>query len=77
MLTATPTGGSTFAGWGGACSGAGSCDVVLNGTQTVTATTTIRGRARAKGSTSRPEAETVRTATRGAVFGLNPQCTGE
>lgn len=39
-LTASPTGGSTFGGWGGACSGTGSCTVVMNGTQTVTATFT-------------------------------------
>ena len=39
-LTATPTGGSTFAGWGGACSGTGPCVVVMNGTQTVAATFT-------------------------------------
>ena len=41
-LTATPDGGSTFAGWsGGGCSGAAStCIVVMNGNQTVTATFT-------------------------------------
>lgn len=39
-LTATATGGSTFTGWGGACSGTGSCAVVMNGNQTVTATFT-------------------------------------
>ena len=39
-LTATPTGGSTFAGWGGACSGTGPCVVVMNGSQTVAATFT-------------------------------------
>ncbi len=37
-LTATATGGSTFAGWGGACSGTGACTVTMNGNQTVTAT---------------------------------------
>lgn len=36
-LTATPTGGSTFAGWSGACSGTGSCVVTMNGDQSVTA----------------------------------------
>ena len=29
-LTATPTGGSTFSGWGGACSGTGGCSVTSN-----------------------------------------------
>ncbi len=38
LLTANPSGGSTFVGWDGACSGAGSCTVVMNGNQTVTAT---------------------------------------
>jgi hypothetical protein len=37
-LTATPQSGSTFAGWGGACSGAGSCSVDMNGNRSVTAT---------------------------------------
>jgi hypothetical protein len=36
-LTASPTGGSTFEGWSGACSGTGSCLVVMNGDQTVNA----------------------------------------
>lgn len=38
MLTATATGGASFAGWGGACSGTGACTVTMNGNQTVTAT---------------------------------------
>jgi hypothetical protein len=38
-LTATPSVGSTFAGWsGGGCSGTGSCTVTLTGATTVTAT---------------------------------------
>jgi hypothetical protein len=37
-LTAMPNGASTFAGWSGAdCAGTGSCIVVMNGDQTVTA----------------------------------------
>jgi hypothetical protein len=36
-LTATPTSGNTFQGWGGACTGAGSCVVVINGAEPVTA----------------------------------------
>jgi trimeric autotransporter adhesin len=37
-LTATPSSGSTFAGWSGACSGAGSCSVSMTAAQSVTAT---------------------------------------
>ena len=38
VLTAAPAGGSTFTGWsGGGCSGNGSCSVVMNADQTVTA----------------------------------------
>lgn len=37
-LTATPTAGSVFAGWGGACSGAGSCQVTMQSEHTVNAT---------------------------------------
>ena len=39
VLTATPSGGSVFAGWsGGGCSGTGACTVSPTGTTTVTAT---------------------------------------
>lgn len=37
-LTATPTGGSVFFGWGGACTGTGACTVVMGGNAVVTAT---------------------------------------
>jgi len=36
-LTATPTTGSTFGGWSGACSGTGACTVTVDGAVTVTA----------------------------------------
>ena len=37
-LTATPANGWTFSGWGGACSGTGSCVVTVNTAQSVSAT---------------------------------------
>ncbi|HEY0995102.1 MAG TPA: Ig-like domain-containing protein [Gemmatimonadaceae bacterium] len=42
-LTATPATGSTFAGWSGACTGTGSCVVVMNSDRAVTATFTASG----------------------------------
>jgi hypothetical protein len=40
-LTATPSAGSTFAGWSGACSGTGTCSVTMNDDKIVTATFTL------------------------------------
>jgi hypothetical protein len=37
-LTATASSGSTFTGWGGGCSGSGSCTVAMSAAQSVTAT---------------------------------------
>ncbi len=37
-LTATPSAGSVFAGWSGACTGTGSCTIAMNSAMTVTAT---------------------------------------
>ena len=37
-LTATPTNGSTFAGWTGACSGTGTCTLAMSEARAVTAT---------------------------------------
>ncbi len=39
-LTATPSGNTTFAGWGGACTGTTSCVVTMNSAQSVTASFT-------------------------------------
>jgi len=39
-LTATPNSGYTFAGWSGACSGTGTCQVTMDSDKTVTATFT-------------------------------------
>src|SRR5207253_2369458 len=41
QLTAGPSQSSTFAGWSGACSGTGSCQVTMNSAQSVTATFNI------------------------------------
>ncbi|MFM7532523.1 MAG: InlB B-repeat-containing protein [Rubrivivax sp.] len=40
-LTATPGAGSTFSGWGGACTGTGSCTVAMSAARSVTATFTL------------------------------------
>lgn len=42
-LSATPDAGSTFAGWGGACSGSGSCTVTVTDSASVTANFTTGG----------------------------------
>ncbi|HEY4589081.1 MAG TPA: hypothetical protein VII86_07625, partial [Thermoanaerobaculia bacterium] len=36
-LTANPAAGSTFGGWGGACTGTGSCQLTMNADKTVSA----------------------------------------
>jgi hypothetical protein len=40
-ITATPTGGSSFGGWSGACAGAAACALTLNGATAVNATATF------------------------------------
>jgi len=40
-LTATPTTGSTFTGWSGACTGTGACTVAMSAAKAVTATFTL------------------------------------
>jgi hypothetical protein len=42
-LTATPGGGSTFAGWSGDCSGTGTCQVTMSAARSATATFTAGG----------------------------------
>jgi hypothetical protein len=41
ILTATSAVGSTFTGWGGACSGTGTCQVTMDASKSVTATFTL------------------------------------
>src|SRR5438132_4101029 len=43
QLTAGPSQSSTFAGWSGACSGTGSCQVAMSSAQSVTATFNLIG----------------------------------
>jgi poly(3-hydroxybutyrate) depolymerase len=43
ILTATAAGGSTFAGWSGACSGTAACTVTMSAARTVTATFNASG----------------------------------
>lgn len=42
-LTATPTGGSTFAGWSGACTGTGPCNLTMSVDRAVSGTFTAAG----------------------------------
>jgi hypothetical protein len=42
-LSANPAAGSTFAGWGGACSGTGSCALTMNADKTVSSSFTASG----------------------------------
>ncbi len=41
-LTATPDGSSEFTGWGGDCTGTGSCTLIMDGTRSVTATFAVK-----------------------------------
>jgi len=44
-LLATPTAGSRFTGWAGACNGTGSCKVTMNRARLVTAVASLNARA--------------------------------
>jgi hypothetical protein len=61
MLTATPAGGATFNGWGGACSGNGSCLVTMNSIESVTAMFSASG-----GGGGGPASQTYVSATLGS-----------
>ncbi|MGZ4295561.1 MAG: InlB B-repeat-containing protein [Solirubrobacteraceae bacterium] len=53
-LTATPRPGSTFTGWSGACSGTGTCTLVMSYDQYVTATFPVPGIQTAQGGSPSP-----------------------
>ncbi|MBN1617930.1 right-handed parallel beta-helix repeat-containing protein [Candidatus Dojkabacteria bacterium] len=64
VLTATPAVGSTFTGWGGVCSGTGTCAVSVDGDESVTAmfsinTYTITSSAGANGTITPVGSQTV------------------
>jgi hypothetical protein len=61
MLTATPAGGATFNGWGGACSGNGSCLLTMNSIENVTAMFSSSG-----GGGGGPSSQTFVSATLGS-----------
>ena len=79
-LTASPAAGSTFAGWSGACSGTGSCNVTLTAAQSVTATFNTSGGGRgtfgnngnpwaiAASGTTRIQAENFDTGGEGVAY---------
>ncbi len=78
-LTAAAAGGSTFAGWSGACSGTGTCAVTMSANQSVTATFNLvstRGTygnngnpwAIASSGTTRIQAENYDTGGEGVAF---------
>ena len=75
-LTATPTTGSLFAGWSGACTGTGACVVVMDQARSVTATFNVPplSRRRASPPTKRaPQpASTTITFTATAANGTAP-----
>jgi len=60
-LTATPGGSSTFAGWSGACTGTGSCQVTMNAPASVTAAFDLTG-----GTTLSPTSFTIESGSLGS-----------
>ena len=69
-LTAAPRGGSTFAGWSGACSGTGTCALTVTAATTVTATFNLAAAATstAPGAPGSPSVTRISTDTIGATF---------
>ena len=70
-LTPSPAAGSTFAGWSGACTGAGACTVPISAAQSVVATfdgTTVPGNVRWVGRVDASNPAAPRFAWQGAGF---------
>ena len=70
-LTATPVSGSTFTGWSGACSGAGTCQLTMSADMSVTATFTSNPGSPTPVLTSAPSA--VTDAGAGFSGSVNPE----
>lgn len=78
-LTATPASGSTFSGWSGSgCGGTGTCTLIMNAPQSVTATFTSGSiGSRGPGSTqTSPKAVLARITFTGASAALKIKCGG-
>ena len=69
-LTATPTGGSTFTGWSGACTGTSTCQLTMSADRSVTAT--FGG-----GGGGGTRTLTVTTPTNGSIEGDGIDCPGD
>jgi hypothetical protein len=70
-LTATPTSPSTFGGWGGACSGTGTCTVTMSSAKSVTATFNPPGNQTLTVSNAGTGTGTVASSPVGINCGLN------
>jgi uncharacterized repeat protein (TIGR02543 family) len=68
-LTAQPTGGSTFAGWSGACTGTGSCSISMDADRSVTASFTAAALV--------PLTVTVNGSGTGSVTSVGITCPGD
>jgi Fe-S cluster biogenesis protein NfuA len=56
ILTATPDSGLTFAGWSGACSGRGVCNITMNANTQVTADFSVKGDVNSDGAVNLTDA---------------------
>ena len=75
VLTAAPAPGSAFAGWSGACSGTGVCNVTISEAETVDAAfelLPVGSRAAALGSATAPPATAVSSPASGLAGAIHP-----
>ncbi|MBK8321692.1 MAG: DUF4214 domain-containing protein [Betaproteobacteria bacterium] len=75
-LTATPSAGSVFAGWGGACSGAAACVLTLEASASVTATFLVEAPSKASLSLSKTGSGTGTVSSTPAGIDCGPTCSG-